>query len=449
MQEVLGDKSLYGRSAGPYHPDEQIEDLKTYLNNRRNCMDFSSVLSVLSAVLGDDNARDIGNFLSQVILSKELSRRLNFKIERVQSQFLANSIIISNRFLEGATLIAFDKSQKGRSRALQDLDLRLNCDRSDRQIDGLVRFAELLKWPYLDKARNLIEDAPLRLSYGEGIGASTADWMYCTSLPGKWASLHAMSALVECTPDLNIDYFPFFEGGLSLNGISYWRTSLVLGKVLAGRYTGSAMGWIGPCPAIDIPTTVGFLHVESRKIDPQMMSWPIEIRTEDLNELRDQSHWFVPQPPASLLVESRISSIKIKPLSDSFQAPNRAMVDFSSDGIVNEFILYTNPQFITPPRCRFGPHKIHDSERRMYENVVEPFKLKEFRLLGEDAIIINAQCKGGEIFARAWCSEIGQSAVVSSERECCFACAVKCASSHGTGVKVLIWSSSPRYVAEG
>jgi len=441
LQEVLGDKSLYSRSAGPYHLDEQIEDLKIYLCNRRNCLDFSNILSVLSAVLGDDDGRDIGNFLSQVILSKELSRRLNFKNERVHSQFLANSIIISNRFLEGATLIAFDKSETGRSRALRDLDLRLNCDRSDGQIDGLVRFAELLKWPYLDTARTVIEDTALRLSCGEGVGASTADWIYCTSLPGKWASLHAMSTLVECTPDLDIDYFPFFEGGLSLNGTSYWRTSSVLGKVLAGRYTRSAMGWIGPCPAVDIPATVGFLHVESRKIGPQMMSRPIAVQTEDLNELRDPSRWFVPQPPASLLVECRVSSIKIRPRYGSLRAPKRATMDISLDGIVNEFILYTNPHFITPPRCRFGPHKIHDSERGMYENVVEPFKLKEFRPSGEDAIIINAQCEGGEVFARPWCSEIGQSAIVASERGCCFACAVKCASSHGTGVKVLIWSS--------
>ena len=448
LQEVLGDKSLYGRSTGPYQFDEQIEDLKSHLGNERNWVDFTRVLSVLTAVLGNENGRDLGTFLSQVILSKELSRRLHHKHEQADSQFLATSIIVSNRFLEGATLVAFDKSQTGRSRALQDLDLRLQCDRSDRQIDGLVRFAELLKWPYLDTARTIIEDTPLKLSYGESVGASTGDWMYCTSLPGKWASLHAMSALVECTPDLNIDYFPYFEGGLALNGSSYWRMSSVLGKVFADRQTRSAIGWVGPCPGIDIPTTVGFLHVESRKISPQMLARPIEIQTEDLNELRDASRWFIPQPPVSLPVQCRISSIKIKPLYDSLRAPNRATIGFTLGDLSHEFTLYTNPHFITPPRCRFGPHKVHDSQRRMYEMVVEPFKLKDFRPSDEDAVVINAQCKGGEVFARAWCAEIGQSAVVASEKECCFACAVKCASSHGAGVKVLIWSSSPRYMAE-
>ena len=200
-------------------------------------MDFSSVLSVLNAVVGDENGREIGNFLSQVILSKELSRRLYHRHEQAESQSLANSIIVSDRFLEGATLVAFDNAQTGRSRALQDLDLRLQCDRSDRQIDGLVCFAGILKWPYMGTARTVIEDTPLKLSYGESIGASTGDWMYCTSLPGRWASLHAMSALVECTPDLSIDYFPYFEGGLSLSGSSYWRMSSVLGKVLLiGRH---------------------------------------------------------------------------------------------------------------------------------------------------------------------------------------------------------------------
>ena len=449
LQEVLGDKSLYGRSTGSYQLDEQIEDLKSHLSNRRNCVDFSSVLSVLNAVVGDENGRDIGNFLSQVILSKELSRRLYHRHEQAESQSLANSIIVSDRFLEGATLVAFDNAQTGRSRALQDLDLRLQCDRSDRQIDGLVCFAGILKWPYMGTARTVIEDTLLKLSYGESIGASTGDWMYCTSLPGRWASLHAMSALVECTPDLSIDYFPYFEGGLSLSGSSYWRMSSVLGKVFADRQTRSAMGWIGPCPAIDIPTTVGFLHVESRKIGPQMLARPIEIQTEDLNELRDSSRWFIPQPPVPLLVQCRISSIKIKPLYDSLQAPNRATIEFTLGDISHTFILYTNPHFITPPRCRFGPHKVHDSQRRMYESVVESFQLKEFRPSDEDAVVINAQCKGGEVFARAWCAEIGQSAVVASEKECCFACAVKCASSHGTGVKVLIWSSSSGYMGEG
>ena len=442
LQEVLGDKSLYGRSNGPYHPDEQIEDLKSYLNNRRNCLDFGSVVSALTAVLGDENGRGLGNFLSQVILSKELSRRLDMRKETIQSPFLANSIMISDRFLEGATLVAFDQSSTGRSKPLQELDLRLQCDWPDRQIDGLVQFAVMLKWPYLQTARTNIEDVPLKLSFGEDVGPSTADWIYGTCLPGKWASAHAMSALVECTPDLSVDCFPFFDGGLSLKNVSYWRTTSVLGKVLSGRATRSAMGWIGPCPAVNIPATIGFLHAGSRKIGPQMLSRPIEIQTEDLNELRDSAHWFVPQPPAPLPVHCRVSSIKIAPSYQSSQAPARATVDISLDGIVNEFILYTCPYFITPPRCRFGPHKIHDSERRMYENVVDLINLKDFCLSGEDTVVINAQCEGGEVFARAWCSEIGQSAVVASETECCFACAVKCASSRGIGVRVLIWSSS-------
>ncbi|KAL9046512.1 MAG: hypothetical protein Q9214_000669 [Letrouitia sp. 1 TL-2023] len=434
LQEVLGDKSLYGRTVGPYLLNEQTEDLKTFLSDRRHCMDFETIFSVLTASLANYDGRDFNYFLAQVILSQELLRRLEIRSERIESQILANSMLVAERVMDGLSLITPKDTEKPR--------IHLKCDQLDRQIDGLVRFAELLKWPYLNAARTVIEDSPYELSRGEGIGASMADWMYCALLPGKWASVHAMGALVECTPELDIEYFPFFQGGLSLKEVSYWRTSSALGKVLASRNLVCAMGWVGPCPAIDFPSTVGFLQVDGRKVGPPTLTRPIEVQTEDLNELRDPSQWFVPQPPQPLLLECRLVSIKIKVVSEMLQAPKRAMVEISLDGTVHEFTLYTNPHFITPPRCRYGPHKIHDSERKMYEEVVDLIKLKDSHPSQEDVIIVNAMCKGGETFARAWCSETGQCAVLASDKDCCYTCAVKCASSSGTGVKILIWSNS-------
>jgi hypothetical protein len=79
LQEILGDKSLYGRTDALYTLEQQIEDLTSYLDNRRNCLDVGNVLSVLAEVIGKERGRDMVNFLSQVILSKELERRLQAK----------------------------------------------------------------------------------------------------------------------------------------------------------------------------------------------------------------------------------------------------------------------------------------------------------------------------------------------------------------------------------
>jgi hypothetical protein len=341
--------------------------------------------------------------------------------------------------MEGASLVAYEKSAANRSRSLADMDIRLSADRVERQIDGLIRFAEILKWPHLRAARANIEDAALRLTAGESLGASLVDWLYCALLPGKWASVHIMGALVECTPQVDINTFPFFESGLSLESVSYWRTSSVLGKVLITEGTRSAMGWVGPCSKVDSPTTHGYIRLSTRKVGPPTLGRGIEVQTEDLEELRDSSRWFIPAPPPSLMAKCRISSINLRPIMAQDQGHLRATAGISIDGMLTEFTLYTNPHFVTPPRCRLGPHKVHDSEKKMYENIVDVFNLQDFHPNDENVVVINAQCEGGEAYARAWCSEEGRSAVVANERTCCFSCAVKLASSRGIGLNLVIW----------
>ncbi|KAL2802064.1 hypothetical protein BJX63DRAFT_438235 [Aspergillus granulosus] len=75
----------------------------------------------------------------------------------------------------------------------------------ERQAEGLLLFAEHLKWPYLSEARDRIETAYSRLRSGQAQPLDLFDWILGTTLSGKWFSSKIMCALILCTPSLAQD----------------------------------------------------------------------------------------------------------------------------------------------------------------------------------------------------------------------------------------------------
>jgi hypothetical protein len=66
--------------------------------------------------------------------------------------------------------------------------------------------------------------------------------------------------------------------------------------------------------------------------------------------------------------------------------------------------------------------------------------VEECKFLALRLQIINATCEGGELVARAWCSENEQKAVIMHASGPCLLCAVKMVSENGLGVNCLIWA---------
>jgi tetratricopeptide (TPR) repeat protein len=370
----------------------------------------------------------------------------------------------------------------------------------EQQVEGLLLFAERMRWPYINEVRDYAEDVYGNLRGGATIPFHLHDWLFGMTLPGKWMSFKVMAALVLCTPSISakLGTAHYYECGLSLPKQSYWRVRTAIGRVL-GCSPGviSLCGWIGPCPPVEFvppPTEEAqkeprYVRLKARRVAPiesvadsddnvifvdshhdryeaTRLQPNDEIPTY-LAEMKDSSKWVIPEPPVHQVSICTIQSIRLKklPLDVNVAARSankelseievdnetqyRASIVFNMDN--NEdpvtYTLYTNPVFITPPPCLPGPkglHEVHVRELPRYQRniwTVEQLKDHKPEDFDDDVMVINATGKGAEVLARAWCAERGKNAVIRRIRGPCFVCALRAASSGGLGVGILIWVS--------
>jgi tetratricopeptide (TPR) repeat protein len=367
------------------------------------------------------------------------------------------------------------------------------------QVEGLLLFAERLKWPYINEVRDFAEDVYDNLRSGRTIPFDLYDWIFGLTLPGKWMAFKIMTALILCTPSIapDLGIALYYECGLSLPKQSYWRVRTVLGRVLGclPRVL-SLCGWIGPCPAVEFvpPLTKGnqprHIRLKARRVapikcEPDSEDGMIYIRSRHgrdeatriqpgeevpayLSEMQDPARWTIPEPPVRQLSTCSVQAVRLKkmPVDVSVAARStddglgntevdakaeyRATIVFQLDN--NEdavaYTLYTNPVFVTLPPCYGGPkglHEVHMRELPRYQTGIWTVeRLKDHTVddsADEEVMVINATGNGSEVLARAWCSERGKNAVVRRSGGPCYVCAYRAASEAGLGVGVLIWVS--------
>ncbi|KAK4451186.1 small glutamine-rich tetratricopeptide repeat-containing protein 2 [Podospora aff. communis PSN243] len=367
----------------------------------------------------------------------------------------------------------------------------------ERQVEGLLYFAERMKWPYINEVRDYAEDAYSTIRGGGTINIHLHDWLFGLILPGKWFSFKIMTALILCTQSIvkKVGIAHYYESGLYLPTRSYWRQRSVLGRVL-GCLPGviSLCGWIGPCPRVEIepapedPSKPRHIRVKTRRVATSEHKSDSDdgvihiggtrdreegtrIRPDEeidpyLADMKDTSQWIVPAPPVRDISTCTIESIKLTKLAlrtdvsrraatsdaDELDIENeteyRASIVFKRDDNADPitYKLFTNPVFVTVPPCRpgpKGPHEVHMRELHSFQNVWDVERLKDHTpedLEGGRVMVINATGKGAEVLARAWCSERGKNAVVRRKGGPCFVCAVRAAGKAGLGTGVLIWS---------
>jgi hypothetical protein len=401
-----------------------------------------------------------------------------------------------------------EKAHQLRSAFLdQDWDIRgksveLHSCIHEQQVEGLILFAERMKWPFVNEVRDTAEEAYGLIRGGGTIPVHLYDWLFGLTLPGRWFAFKIMAALVACSPSIKdkLHYAHTYDSGLSLSTRSYWCVRTVLGRVL-GCLPGviSPCGWIGPCPPVQfdppLPEQPRYTKLKTRRVSPREhhgdvnivynagFRWeatriqPNEEIEPYLAEIKDSSKWIILEPPVRDISTCSIEAIKLSklPLRTGLarraasaspddvnemiwlenEAEYRASIVFRLDNNTPEPItykLYTNPVFVTLPPCHPGPkgnnHEVHMREMKEYQNIWSIERLKDHTPeadLDENdgearVLIINATGKGAEVLARAWCSERGRNAVIRKAGGPCFACAVKAASPNGLGTGVLIWT---------
>jgi hypothetical protein len=73
----------------------------------------------------------------------------------------------------------------------------------EQQVEGLILFAERMKWPWINDVRDYAEEVYSSLRSGQVVPMHLHDWLFGITLPGQWFSFKIMTALILCTPSMN------------------------------------------------------------------------------------------------------------------------------------------------------------------------------------------------------------------------------------------------------
>ncbi|KAF3927865.1 hypothetical protein ABW20_dc0104150 [Dactylellina cionopaga] len=449
----------------------QITDICYVLNrvDAARYVDLSNCRHLTNNTLGT-TAQGIGlkNFLFQIMLGCELLVRLlkepaNASYTGLISHNISANLVISDLWMQN-----IDTRRETTAAGLpRHLLISLV---HQRQCEGLIRFAETIKWPYMDEARNYIEGAYNDLITGKAIGFDMCDWLFGLVRPGKLFRHLIMNCMVYSSPTIrDFQGAPTFTCGLVLHNRSYWPRRSVLGGVLGGlRNLTPVCGWVGPAPKADgiVP---GWCQVDARKVTLPIPCTKSQRTAEELEEARigpdgrvmnaeeqisdlaDINQWASPFFPSRSNPENKTVTFKaIRLMLQQDQAITttlaplkiyRAAVDFDISGTTVSYTLYSNPTFVAAHPC-VGNHLAHRTETKAIRKTIIPaVDLKDTYLQYNSLLVIDATLKGEEVLARAWCSERGCNAVVWRGDETCFACAaLMTMSTNGLGFNVLIRS---------
>ncbi|KAL8831011.1 MAG: hypothetical protein Q9191_001107 [Dirinaria sp. TL-2023a] len=364
-------------------------------------------------------------------------------------------------------------SRRNQDRVLGPFTIRLHS--RTRQLDMLWNFASQLKWPRMENVEDTLQerDHPLE----------ERSFMVMTLLsglvvPGNFLSWALMGSLIDC----DVDASRFLKGftsslpsfGFQYHRSSYWYWECIVAKVMAAAQgVNQVAGWVGPVPyssnlalnqcaainqyrpyqTVDQDDIENMLHRSDAR-GPEAEDYPVRefgfpmIKTDAADNIRFQRLEFKPAE-----YDSRIRSI----IYD-------ACVVFTVRGFFTTSIpirLRYNVSFISAPPCKSGPHILH----RTYAPVAVPVdriwrlnfwsgccvcpldmrsenckhRVQWPELFNKKEILV-VQALGrqdNDVFARAWCSYMGLSAVIA-DRKTCVACAVRNAVAAKVWVVILI-----------
>ena len=296
--------------------------------------------------------------LLQITLACELLIRLNMSEEPLKSRHLSRKVkwdlVLAQRFLENVRITQkpADETQGNRSsvfsamsfftanESLEEMSVEpiMYPRHERRQVDGLVKFAEILSWPHTEDIKSRFHDRTRRHSlltpspvptsasaigayatalatpgsmpntqadraarpqvgrtttaqsmqllpasaYGseslDAGGWMSRSWLTGLVLPGEAASHFLIATLLENSPRAikAIGDSADLYGGFVYSGRSYWSKWCVVGRVLAAQKgAADCMGWICS-PSMPANSAEGWVNVETKELPSS--SPPISVR---------------------------------------------------------------------------------------------------------------------------------------------------------------------------
>ncbi|KAH8556496.1 hypothetical protein BGW37DRAFT_472785 [Umbelopsis sp. PMI_123] len=459
LQKLIGDWAPM-ESIAPemYTLDKQCQAIIKILNNAKytyNICDNSSV-----SVLVNSKHRNIITIVYQCLLAFELLLRL----PRASPSALVNlnakvkaDMMMAKRWMDNIEIY-----WKPNDESNHYFRSRIHT----QQIDGLVKFAEELNWPYRDMAEKNLKEAWIFAQSGAVLNDHVWDWVHGACLPGQYYSIKAMTALMVLSPPeiKELGTAPYPHSGLMLTDRTYWRTSSILGSILGGmKGVKSSLHWVGPCvPVIEgveivaqwVSVTsrhlaypkVNDTNVNSKSILPYDMN---DLTTKDfetrLRRMELSDNWINPHPPPPKSPEDGGDKIEIQGIKlhkytafickgpyEEFYAYYASLLIRLNDKLITFQLIY-NPMLICTHPC-IGVHERHRSQLRY--TIVEASALQNSPRF-DHTLIVNVQgSHEADVMARAWCFQQGRHAVIKIPQTC-FCCAWEYARS--IDVQVIIY----------
>jgi hypothetical protein len=198
LRQLLGpDRTMWFNPADRFKLSNQITDICMTLNRRDIFEDFSNTSSLaLLALTPPPTGMGMWNFVYQIVLGYELHLRL----EKEGSGWYSgvNDKVSTNMLISKQWINNVDMFTEG-----GDSNLKMRSRVQARQIDGLLRFAEIMEWPQINEMRDYVENAYVDLVGGKTVKVDLWDWLFGILLPGKFYASKIMSVLVTATPSLS------------------------------------------------------------------------------------------------------------------------------------------------------------------------------------------------------------------------------------------------------
>lgn len=355
------------------------------------------------------------------------------------------------------------------------------------QVERLIEFGHALKWPHMTHVENHLRDDNYRTIVLEKRSKEAMTWLSGVTMPGDCSSWIIMTALLDFDRDFarSLKNFMLFvpNFGFQYHNSSYWHWKCIVAKVMAAAEgVNQVDGWVGPvyysvslAPTQCVPINqytppYGLHHSDVRTIE--LRSNPLGPAT-DYYPVSDFSLPLLNPEPITTIEFGRVEFKRKDNLPNSVYDSG---VIFFITGPVSHTIpirLRYNVSFIAAPPCNFGPHVL----RHEYAYAIAPVdQIWRLNFWGggcvcrldrkgqkcehrarypelfdeEDVLVIRAfGAADNDVFARAWCSYMGLSAVVAEGKETCVACAVRNAYAACVAVVIMIDGKGRGVTGEG
>ncbi|KAI9751933.1 MAG: hypothetical protein M1835_001145 [Candelina submexicana] len=328
----------------------------------------------------------------------------------------------------------------------------------------------------------IFDEKDSKEDYLEDRSPVSMSWFTGVILPGPSMHWIIMNALISCdrnTGDhLRHLNYKYPNSGFQYRGNTYWSWQCILGKVLgAAKGVTQIAGWVGPCCFSSDLKRIEVVHIKQPSSIPRLSPKEVSTMAQRSDPLgRPDTHY--PVADYELLTpdtEEISDSIRVEKLrfldKDRKDDPEPHLysvaVQFAVQNHSHPVRLSYDVSFIAAYPCHSGPHVLfYDFAYR----AVKVDDLVDMRSWGphrmecstpgkgptehedrgrkdsnevEEVLVIEALgVEDNEVFARAWCSHWGVSAVTACLKKTCMACAIR--EAYAACVTVLILTDGGR-----